>query len=123
MPCAQPSSAGQEVAPHRAGGAYIQALNLPILTLLRVLTCMPRRSCCPMTVLGIVANQVAELGLAWWQFLIIWSLWPITAVPHAIVEYFLIERLVLRALDSWTPRWEAIMEPIPRPRAPPCCAC
>src|SRR5688572_17015038 len=30
--------AGQEVTPHRARSAYIQALNLPILTLLRVLT-------------------------------------------------------------------------------------
>jgi class 3 adenylate cyclase len=105
---------GQEVTPHRARSAYIQALNLPILTLLRVLTIHAPAVLLPMTVLGIVANQVADLGLAWWQFLIIWSLWPITAAPHAIIEYFLIERLVLRALDSFRPLvGEAIMEPIP----------
>ena len=106
--------AGQAVTPHMARSAYIQALNLPILTLLRVLTIHAPAVLLPVTVLGIVANHVADLGLAWWQFLIIWSLWPITAAPHAIVEYFLIERLVLRTLDSFSPLvGEAIMEPIP----------
>ena len=52
--------------------------------------------------------------MAWWQFLLIWSLWPITAAPHAIVEYFLIERLVRRTLDRLGPLvGEAIMEPLP----------
>ena len=106
---------GQEVAPVQACGAYIQALNLPILTLLRVLTVHAPAVLLPATGLALVANQVAGLGLAWWQFLVIWSLWPITAVPHAIVEYFLIERLVLRTLDKLEPLiGAAIMEPMPR---------
>jgi len=105
---------GRGVTAHQARSAYVQALNLPILTLLRVLTIHAPAVLLPATALGIVANHVADLGLAWWQFLIIWSLWPITAAPHAIVEYFLIERLVLRTLDRLGPLvGEAIMEPIP----------
>ena len=105
---------GQGVTAHQARSAYVQALNLPILTLLRVLTIHAPAVLLPATALGIVANQVADLGLAWWQFLILWSLWPITAAPHAIVEYFLIERLALRTLDRLGPLvGEAIMEPIP----------
>lgn len=105
---------GREVAPYTARGAYIHALNLPLLTLLRVLTVHAPAILLPATGLVLLANHVAGLGLAWWQFLVIWSLWPITAVPHAIVEYFLIERLVLRTLDRLEPLvGEAMMQPLP----------
>jgi class 3 adenylate cyclase len=105
----------QHVTPQQARSAYIQALNLPILTLLRVLVIHAPSVLIPSTLLGLLANQVAGLGLAWWQFLIIWSLWPITAAPHALVEYFLIERRVLRALEALGPLvGEAMMEPIPQ---------
>lgn len=111
--CAQ--QAGRAVALPAALGAYIHALNLPILTLIRVLTVHAPAVLLPATGLALVANQVADLGLAWWQFLVIWSLWPITAAPHAIVEYFLIERLVRRLLDRLEPLvGEAIMAPLPR---------
>ena len=110
---------GRGVAAHRARGAYIHALNLPLLTLLRVLTVHAPAVLVPATGLALVANHIAGLGLAWWQFLVIWSLWPITAVPHAIVEYFLIERLVLRTLDRLEPLiGEAIMEPMPQASGP-----
>ena len=110
---------GRGVAPHQAYGAYIAALNLPILTLLRVLTVHAPAVLLPATGLALLANQVADLGLAWWQLLVIWSLWPITAVPHAMMEYFLIERLVLRTLDRLEPLvGEAIMEPMPRASGP-----
>jgi len=104
---------------YQARGAYIQALNLPLLTLLRVLTVHAPAVLLPATALALVANHVADLGLAWWQLLVIWSLWPITAVPHAIVEYFLIERLVLRTLDRLEPLvGEAIMAPMPHALGP-----
>jgi adenylate cyclase len=110
---------GRGVAPHQARGAYIHALNLPLLTLLRVLIVHAPAVLLPATGLALVANHVADLGLAWWQFLVLWSLWPITAVPHAIVEYFLIERLVLRMLDRLEPLvGEAIMEPMPHASGP-----
>ncbi len=85
---------GQATSHEAVRTAYIQALNLPILTLLRVLTIHAPTVLLPATVLGLLANQVVGLGLTWWQFFVIWSLWPITAAPHAIVEYFLIERHV-----------------------------
>jgi class 3 adenylate cyclase len=94
---------GQKPARATVQGAYYQLLNLPMLTLLRVLVVHAPSILVPLTVLCLLANRVANFGLAWWQFLVLWSFWPITAVPHAIVEYFLIDRSVcqtLRRLDS-----------------------
>ena len=90
---------GQTVPPEMARQAYLQALNLPILTLLRVLTIHAPSVLVPLTVLCLIANQLTDLGLAWWQFLVLWSFWPITAAPHAIVEYFLVDRAVRAVLD------------------------
>ena len=100
--------------PQEARAVYLHALNLPILTLLRVLTIHAPAVLLPATGLALAANHLVGLGLAWWQFLVIWSFWPITAVPHAMLEYFLIERVVQRTLLTLEPLvGEAIMEPIP----------
>jgi class 3 adenylate cyclase len=85
--------AGRATDPKILAQGWIQTLNLPTLTLLRVLTVHAPSVLLPLTGLLMLANQVAGLGFAWWQFIILWLFWPITAVPHAIVEYFLIERV------------------------------
>jgi class 3 adenylate cyclase len=100
---------GQAIPPDMARRAYLQALNLPILTLLRVLTIHAPSVLVPLTVLCLLANHLVDLGLAWWQFLVLWSFWPITAAPHAIVEYFLVDRAVRAVLDRLE---ELVGEPI-----------
>jgi adenylate cyclase len=92
--------AGGATDPRILAQGWIQALNLPTLTLLRVLTVHAPSVLLPLTGLLLLANQVAGLGFAWWQFIILWLFWPITAVPHAIAEYFLIER-VSRLIMAW----------------------
>jgi class 3 adenylate cyclase len=105
---------GYPIAPPVAYSAYLQALNLPVLTLLRVLLVHAPSVLIPATLLMLLANQVADLGLTWWQLCVIWSLWPITAAPHAIVEYFLIDRYMRRVLDRLEPLiGEALITPIP----------
>jgi class 3 adenylate cyclase len=89
----------QSVPPETLRRAYFQALNLPILTLLRVLTIHAPSILVPLTLLCLIANQLTNLHLAWWQFLVLWSFWPITAAPHAIVEYFLVDRAVRVILE------------------------
>jgi adenylate cyclase len=93
-------TARQEVSPNAVRMAYVQALNLPILTLLRVLTIHAPSILLPATVFALLANWLIDLNLTWWQFFVIWTLWPITSAPHAIVEYFLIDRLVRGVLDQ-----------------------
>jgi class 3 adenylate cyclase len=90
---------GEPMPIDMARQAYVQALNLPILTLLRVLTIHAPSVLVPLTVLCLFANQMTDFGLAWWQFLVLWSFWPITAAPHAIVEYFLVDRAGRRVLE------------------------
>lgn len=105
---------GYPIAPPVAYHAYLQALNLPVLTLLRVLLVHAPSVLIPATLLMLLANQVADLGLTWWQLCVIWSLWPITAAPHAIVEYFLIDRYMRRVLDRLEPLiGETLITPIP----------
>jgi adenylate cyclase len=93
-------TAGQKVSPDAVRMAYVQALNLPILTLLRVLTIHAPSILLPATLFALLANWLIDLNLTWWQFFVIWTLWPITSAPHAIVEYFLIDRLVRSVLDQ-----------------------
>ena len=51
------------------------------------------------------------------------SLWPITAVPHAILEYYLVDRLAKRVLDRLTPvLGDALMQPLPRASLGKSCA-
>jgi class 3 adenylate cyclase len=78
--------------------AYIQAINLPILTLLRVLIIHPPSVLLPITILCLIANQELDLGFSWSQFFVLWAFWPIVSVPHAMVEYFLIDRFIQRCL-------------------------
>ncbi|MBI3302786.1 MAG: hypothetical protein HYZ72_12040 [Deltaproteobacteria bacterium] len=95
--------AGRPVEPLTAYQAWVQALNLPTLTLLRVLTVHAPSVLLPLSLLCFIANRVAGLDLAWWQFIVLWFFWPITAAPHAIVEHFLIDRVIrpiLARLDS-----------------------
>lgn len=108
-------ASGDVPTPEEARQVYMHTLNLPILTFLRVLTIHAPAVLLPATGLALIANQVAGLGLAWWQFLVIWSFWPITAVPHAIMEYFLIERVAQRLLVTLEPLLgSALMVPLPR---------
>lgn len=83
--------------------AWIQALNLPTLTLLRVLIVHAPSVLLPLTVLCLLANWLAGLDLRWWQFIVLWLFWPITAAPHAIVEYFLIDRMIQSILTHLQP--------------------
>ena len=66
--------AGQTVAPDDMRRAYYQTLNLPMLTLLRVLTIHAPSVLIPITLLGLLANYTTNLGLTWWQFFVGWSL-------------------------------------------------
>jgi class 3 adenylate cyclase len=95
--------AGQGPDPSLIVRGWIQALNLPTLTLLRVLTVHAPSVLLPLTVLLWLANQVSGLGFAWWQFIILWLFWPITTVPHAIVEYFLIARATRPIVAQFAP--------------------
>jgi class 3 adenylate cyclase len=95
---------GQPVAPPHAAQTWAQVLNLPTLTLIRVLTVHAPAVLLPLSLLCVLANQIAGLGLAGWQFIVLWLFWPITAAPHAIIEYFLIDRCIqpiLARLDPW----------------------
>jgi class 3 adenylate cyclase len=105
------SDAGQPTDPKIIVQGWIQALNLPTLTLLRVLTVHAPSVLVPLTALLCLANRVGGLGFAWWQFIILWLFWPITAVPHAIVEYFLIARATRPIVARFAPavRLEASM--------------
>jgi hypothetical protein len=94
---------GEPTNPTCITQGWTQALNLPSLTLLRVLTVHAPSVLLPLTGLLLVANQVAGLGLMWWQFVILWLFWPITAVPHAILEYFLIARMTRAILAHLAP--------------------
>jgi adenylate cyclase len=85
---------GHTPAQDLAYGAWVQALNLPTLTLFRVLTVHAPSVLLPISLSCLVANAVAQLNFAWWQFVVLWFFWPITAAPHAIVEYFLIGRII-----------------------------
>jgi class 3 adenylate cyclase len=95
--------AGQPLEPQLAYRAWVQALNLPTLTLLRVLTVHAPSVLVPISVFCLIANHVAGLGLAGWQFIVLWFFWPITAAPHAIVEYFLLDRVVRPILTRLDP--------------------
>jgi hypothetical protein len=95
--------AGQGPDPSLIVRGWIQALNLPTFTLLRVLTVHAPSVLLPLTALLWLANQVSGLGFAWWQFIILWLFWPITAVPHAIVEYFLIARATRPIVAQFAP--------------------
>lgn len=107
-------SKSSPIAQEAALRAYVQALNLPVLTLLRVLIVHAPCVLLPATLLAMLANQVAGLGFTWWQFFVIWSLWPITAAPHAIVEHLLIERLMRGALERFEPLFpEPLVLPVP----------
>jgi class 3 adenylate cyclase len=124
----------QTPEPTQAYRAWVQALNLPTLTLLRVLTVHAPAVLLPISLSCLFANAVAGLGFAWWQFVVLWFFWPITAAPHAIVEYFLIDRLmrpILLRLDPYVrsrvlqpqtaaTRWEVMRmaagQELPEPR-------
>lgn len=93
--------------------AYAQTLNLPLLTFVRVLTVHALTVLVPLTGLCLLANAVVGMGLAWWQFIVLWSFWPITAAPHAIVEYFLIDRAAHVALDRLSPLLDAPLTSMP----------
>jgi class 3 adenylate cyclase len=80
--------------------AYVQAINLPILTLLRVIIIHAPSLLIPLTALCLLANQWLELGFSWPQFFVLWSFWPIVAVPHAMVEYFLMDRFIQHCLPQ-----------------------
>jgi class 3 adenylate cyclase len=95
--------AGQPPDPRTLVQGWTQALNLPTLTLLRVLTVHAPSVLLPLTALLWLADQLAGLGFAWWQFIILWLFWPITAIPHAIVEYFLIDRAMRPILARLAP--------------------
>jgi hypothetical protein len=73
---------GQPPDPRTLVQGWTQALNLPTLTLLRVLTVHAPSVLVPLTALLWLADQISGLGFAWWQFIILWLFWPITAV-HA----------------------------------------
>ncbi|MBI3801515.1 MAG: hypothetical protein HY268_31655 [Deltaproteobacteria bacterium] len=106
--------ADQSVAPPQAVQAWVQALNLPTLTLIRVLTVHAPAVLLPLSLLCLLANWTAGLGLAGWQFIVLWFFWPITAAPHAIIEYFLIDRAmqpILARLDPWVRQQMAQPQP------------
>ncbi len=77
---------------------YVQAINLPVLTLLRVILVHAPSVLIPSTILCLIANWWLDLGFSWQEFFVIWSFWPIVSVPHAIVEYFMIDRFIQRCL-------------------------
>jgi hypothetical protein len=89
--------------PTMVAHAWIQALNLPTPTLLRVLIVHAPSILLPLTVLCLLANWLAGLELSWWQFIVLRLFWPITAAPHAIVEYFLIDRMIQSILTHLQP--------------------
>jgi len=94
---------GQPADPTIVAPAWVQALNLPTLTLLRVLTVHAPSVLLPLTGLCLLANWLTGLDLRWWQFIVLWLFWPITAAPHAIVEYFFIDRTVQSILTHLQP--------------------
>lgn len=91
---------GESASNHERSIAYVQAINLPILTLLRVIIIHAPSVLIPITLLCLMANQWLDLGFSWPEFFVLWSFWPIVSVPHAIVECFLIDRFIQRCLPQ-----------------------
>jgi len=65
-------AAGRPADPQILARGWTQALNLPTLTMLRVLTVHAPSVPLPLTALLLLANAVAGLGFTWWQFIILW---------------------------------------------------
>ena len=109
---------GQGQSPEVLSQAWVQALNLPTLTLLRVLTVHAPSVLLPLTILCWLANHLVGLGLTWWQFIVLWLFWPITSVPHATIEYFLIDRLmrpILAGVQPYVSREAMLSQPSATP--------
>jgi class 3 adenylate cyclase len=105
---------GQGQSPEVLSQAWVQALNLPTLTLLRVLTVHAPSVLLPLTILCWLANHLVGLGLTWWQFIVLWLFWPVTSVPHATVEYFLIDHLmrpILARIEPYAGREAVLSQP------------
>jgi class 3 adenylate cyclase len=112
QPALEALEQGQTLTPALAYRAWVQALNLPTLTLIRVLTVHAPSVLLPISLSCWTANLVARLDFAWWQFIVLWFFWPITAAPHAIVEYFLIDRIVQPILLRLDPHVRArVLQP------------
>ncbi|MRG91250.1 adenylate/guanylate cyclase domain-containing protein [Polyangium spumosum] len=104
---------GRHVAPIRAffvalGGprvkelaapALARALNLPLYTAARVLFVHAPILAVSMTVLCLLANRWLALGLAPWQFALVYATIVVFAAGHAIYEYFAVKTAVRPVLS------------------------
>ncbi len=99
--------------PEVAQQALIQALNLPLLTMVRILTYHAAAGFIPLTVLILLANRFLDFGIMPWQIISTWGTIFVSVVAHALVEHF----LVLRAVQPVLPCFRAYAGDLPPEQA------
>src|SRR5262245_16423492 len=76
--------------PDTAVAALVRAINLPVLTLLRVLSVHGPSAAIAITLAALALNRVAAFGLGASQIVVLWLLVAFVSVGHAFMEYFLV---------------------------------
>jgi signal transduction histidine kinase/CheY-like chemotaxis protein len=81
-----PTSPASEVAAF----ALVRAVNLPVLTALRVMGVHAPAAALSITLLMLLFNRMIDLGIGHAQILMLWVLVGFVGVGHAVIEYFLV---------------------------------
>jgi two-component system, sensor histidine kinase and response regulator len=77
-------------APDLAAAALVRAVNLPVLTALRVMGVHAPAAALSITVLMLLLNRAMDLGIGAGQIAMLWVLVGFVGVGHAAIEYFLV---------------------------------
>jgi signal transduction histidine kinase/DNA-binding response OmpR family regulator/HPt (histidine-containing phosphotransfer) domain-containing protein len=77
-------------APNLAAGALVRAVNMPVLTALRVMGVHAPAAALSITLLMLLLNRTMSLGIGAGQILMLWVLVGFVGVGHAAIEYFLV---------------------------------
>lgn len=89
-----------EESRNRARSALLRLMDLPRLTAGRILFVHAPVIAIALTVTSLLANRYLDLGLARWQFLIIYVVVVMFASGHAIYEYLAVKRACREALPQ-----------------------
>jgi HAMP domain-containing protein len=70
--------------------ALVRAFNLPLMTVLRIMTYHILASFIPATTLVLLWNRLFNAGFQTWHIITMWGSFSIAAVGHAFTEYYII---------------------------------
>jgi signal transduction histidine kinase/DNA-binding response OmpR family regulator len=77
-------------SPEVAASALVRAVNLPVLTALRVIGVHAPAAALSITLLMLIFNRTMALAIAPGQIVMLWVLVGFVGVGHAVIEYFLV---------------------------------